>query len=288
MSKSFAYFEQTNNKVENFKITNHLGADSLLLPAYISTTGRTKKEYRVDWSANEKCFIVYSEKGCGKILLNGEWQMMPEGSLAYIPTTEPVIYEPVEGIEWTTSYITFGGRMAESIPEVGACIITSPEFDFFPGIISSFFEKHNQPDWDEYSRTVLYYVLLKLRKLSGDVSRTISENSPVKSRLIYSVKYITEHFSHDLPIPFLAKMCSITEEYYCKQFKKLTGKTPIAYISALRVSHACDLLLKHPNDSIETVSAACGFRSPTYFSKVFKKETGMTPGEFRKRNGSVL
>ncbi len=282
MAKSFAY--SYGNSVENFKITNHIGAESFELPVYISTTGRVIEEHYVDWTENEKCFMVYSEKGCGRALVNGKWELLPEGSLIYIPTTETVIYEPASEELWSTAYITFGGRMAETLAGSEIRIINDKEFDFFPAAIASLYEKCGSPDWDEYSQSLIYYILIKFGRLTSDAEERANRNTLIMQKMMGSVKYVNEHFSKELTLTDLAEMIGITEEYYCKQFKKLTGSTPIAYINSLRVAHACDLLSNNPSVGTGEICARCGFNTPTYFNRVFKKEMGITPGEFRKKN----
>ncbi len=281
MAKSFAYLQGPS--IENFKITNHIGAESFELPVYISTTGRTLREFHVDWSENEKCFLVYSEKGCGRVLVNGGWELLHEGSLVYIPTKEAVIYEPKDDTPWSTAYITFGGRLAETLAGNKICILNSKEFDFFPEAIASLWRKCGAADWDEYSQALLYYILLRFNRLMSVSEPNTDRNSLIMRKMIDSVKYVNEHFSHDLSLPQLAEMLGISEEYYCKLFKKLTGASPITYINSLRIAHACDLLSKDEGLKTDEVALMCGFRTPTYFCRVFKKETGTTPGEFRKK-----
>ena len=267
---------------ETFKITNHIGAESFDLPIYISTTGKTHKEISVDWSKNEKCFIVYSEKGCGKALINGEWVPLPEGTLIYFPTKSPVIYEPFDENIWSTAFITFGGRQAESLAGDQVIIIKNEEFSFFPRLIESFSERHDKEDWDEYSQGALYYMLIKLRRIADAGSKSSAVDLSLHGKMLDSIKYINEHYSWDISLTEQAEFCGISEEYYCKLFKELTGATLTAYVNSARVAHACDILTKNKDMKLDEIGSLCGFSSPTYFCKVFKKEIGVTPGEFRK------
>ena len=69
--------------------------------------------------------------------------------------------------------------------------------------------------------------------------------------------------------------------YLVHAFKQYKGISPISYLIKLRIKHAKDLLIT-TNNSIAQISESCGFSSQSYFSQVFRKETGMTPNEFRK------
>lgn len=281
MAKSFAYLYGSDDS--DFKITNHIGAESFELPIFVSTTGRVPRERSVDLSEHEKCFMIYSENGCGRALVDGKWELLPKGSLIYFPTTATVIYEPVDNEPWSTAYITFGGRMPETLAGNKICVLKNAEFNFFPNAIASLWSKYNAPDWNEYSQALLYYMLLKFNRLTSYAESQAVQSSLVMQNMIESIKYVNEHFSHDLSLPRLADMLGITEEYYCKLFKKLTGSTLINYINSLRITHACDLLSKNELNNDE-IALKCGFRTPTYFSRVFKKKMGMPPGEFRKKD----
>ena len=71
-------------------------------------------------------------------------------------------------------------------------------------------------------------------------------------------------------------------DYVRRCFKAETGKTPLAYLTWLRVSKAKQLLVQHTYESIETVAANCGFQDSFYFSTCFKKHTGLSPLHYRK------
>ena len=66
-----------------------------------------------------------------------------------------------------------------------------------------------------------------------------------------------------------------------RKMKAITGVDTGTYIRQKRLAKA-KLMLKDSTVTIGDVQTACGFDSPSYFSRVFKEEIGMTPSEFRK------
>ncbi|NRG35085.1 helix-turn-helix domain-containing protein, partial [Niallia circulans] len=66
-------------------------------------------------------------------------------------------------------------------------------------------------------------------------------------------------------------------------FKKVLGITPIQYLTNIRIIKGAELLYQ-TKYSIEDISVQVGFANANYFTKVFRKSTGITPGEFRKKN----
>lgn len=67
-------------------------------------------------------------------------------------------------------------------------------------------------------------------------------------------------------------------------FKNETGKTPLTYLTDLRIDRAKQLLAMPTCESIEIISAKCGFQDSFYFSTCFKKHTGLSPLQYRKQN----
>lgn len=67
-------------------------------------------------------------------------------------------------------------------------------------------------------------------------------------------------------------------------FKTETKKTPLAYLTDLRIDRAKQLLAMPTCESIENISSKCGFQDSFYFSTCFKKHTGLSPFQYRKQN----
>ena len=88
-----------------------------------------------------------------------------------------------------------------------------------------------------------------------------------------------------LPYPqvqaLLSKTFSVSDSYIARMFKTRLGMTPSDYINTVRIESACNLLL-NSKMKIGDIAYKTGFYSPYYFSRVFKKIHGITPGGFRK------
>jgi len=78
----------------------------------------------------------------------------------------------------------------------------------------------------------------------------------------------------------LASSAGINEVTLRKLFKTATGNSPVAFIQRRRVDKACELL-RFTEEGIKEISAQCGFTELSFFYRVFKHWTGMTPSLFR-------
>lgn len=89
------------------------------------------------------------------------------------------------------------------------------------------------------------------------------------------VEYIHSHLGDELSLASLARLAGYSQFFFHRLFVRHTGQTPVAYINAARLILAKELLLK--NQTVESVSAAVGFSSVSYFNHFFKQRTGFAP-----------
>ncbi len=94
--------------------------------------------------------------------------------------------------------------------------------------------------------------------------------------------YIQENFQDpDLNISITSQHFGITPAYLSSIYKKQTGKSLLDYINTLRIDHARELL--EQGLSVVEVAPMAGFRDSGSFIRAFKKKTGVTPGQFKKK-----
>lgn len=99
-----------------------------------------------------------------------------------------------------------------------------------------------------------------------------------------SVKYIEKNYRReDLYTPMLAQMSGIGETYYRSIFQAVFHMPPARYIQKYRIDKAKELLVAEKG-SMEQIAQATGFAGASYFCKVFKSVTGMTPSEFAEKS----
>jgi AraC family transcriptional regulator len=80
----------------------------------------------------------------------------------------------------------------------------------------------------------------------------------------------------------LARAANLSPFHFAREFRKRTGTSPHAYVTAHRIQRACTLLLEGTM-TIREISDRVGFSTQAHFSGVFKQRTGTTPGEFRRK-----
>lgn len=97
------------------------------------------------------------------------------------------------------------------------------------------------------------------------------------------IQYISQKYSEPIRIGEIAKHCGLDRSYLSKLFKNATDMTPQEYLLSFRMNKAKELL-KDSSISVQNVAYSVGYNDPFSFSKFFKRETGLSPSEYRKKN----
>lgn len=95
-----------------------------------------------------------------------------------------------------------------------------------------------------------------------------------------AAKYISERLHYDLGIEEVAHKIGISSSYFCLLFKNRFAMTFVEYVTLQRIE-AAKFMLASTDKSITSISSGVGYQERRYFTKVFLKQTGMTPKEYR-------
>lgn len=109
------------------------------------------------------------------------------------------------------------------------------------------------------------------------------EYSPADLRISRAAEYIDLHTRDKNCLEDAAKKCNISRRRFNELFRKQYGITPNSYLKNRKITFA-EKLLESSTLTISEISDVCGFSDVYYFSKVFKSETGISPGKYRKNN----
>lgn len=96
-----------------------------------------------------------------------------------------------------------------------------------------------------------------------------------------ALEYMEKHYMDKLTLDMVSSHVGISRFYFSNLFKKICGVNFSSYLNNLRIQEA-KKLLKNPQMNVNQVAFLTGYREPQYFSKIFKKYTGMTVTEYRK------
>jgi two-component system response regulator YesN len=120
-------------------------------------------------------------------------------------------------------------------------------------------------------------------QLLGRMNATyVAHYDRVEADKIHQIKqYISEHSHKDISLDILAKRVNLSPIYISKMFKEKLGINYIDFLTECRIEKA-KKLMQDPERSLKEITFEIGYNEPNYFSKVFKKMSGVSPKEYRK------
>lgn len=163
--------------------------------------------------------------------------------------------------------------------------MTFEPFVFTPKNPTMFFDmfKSAEKAWKTKKDGYIYKCKSELYSVLYNMKNEINDGYLPSSKfsiIAPATTLIHEKFtSEQLSVAQLSELCGISPEYFRSLFRKKYGASPVKYINGLKISRAKELLLS----GMYSVSAAAemsGFSDMCYFSKEFKKATGVSPSKF--------
>lgn len=106
------------------------------------------------------------------------------------------------------------------------------------------------------------------------------QRTPLNTRLNLAVAYVSKNFARAISESAVAALCQSSPSRFCREFRAAYGVTFVEYLSSFRVMEA-KRLMANPRMSVADIAAAVGFNDPSYFSRLFRKQEGVSPSEYR-------
>lgn len=229
-------------------------------------------------------FIVV--RGTGVLEYDGVHYDLKGGDCVFVDCRKPYYHETSEDL-WTLKWVHFYGPNLH-------------------GIYQKYIERGGQPcfhpaDLSGYERllAMLYKIASSssyikdmqiYEKLAGLLTLVMEESwnpelnqrSATKKLDLQSIKeYLDQHYQEKISLDELSNLFFINKFYLTRIFKEQFGFSVNNYLTQVRITHAKQLL-RFSDLSIERVGTLCGLGDANYFSRVFKKVEGMSPGEYRR------
>lgn len=114
------------------------------------------------------------------------------------------------------------------------------------------------------------------------------QNSAISGLLKYNIQpillYIRNNLKNEISVNELAELACFSKDHFSKVFKSITGMAPCDYIIRKRIERSQFLLLTTELAQLEIIEQT-GFRSASYFARIFKKYTGYSPARYRQQRG---
>lgn len=197
-------------------------------------------------------------------------------------------YQCKEKIAWSIQWLEVAGpRIGQYLNLLGV----TRENPFFPlyypdpvkEILDELYER-----FDRDSLSSKLYCISLVHKLFAVLAEERNSLPPANPSIRTAQLLLQQHFSDPgWNVNTLAEQVGLQYNYFSILFKKVTGETPIHTLTRLRLENACKLL-KYTNLPIHRVAEKSGFADELYFSRVFRKNIGLSPSSFRKKEEYLI
>jgi AraC-like DNA-binding protein len=237
-----------------------------------------RKNGRVDFQ------LIYLIKGCGWYTFKNETKEIREGNIIIYKPDEPQIYQYYFKDNPELYWIHFSGFAVQDYLDK---LSLSNNAWYYVGFNDKCIDLFKKLIYElniknfSYECYISAYLLELLSRFSTLSNTTNSEMSLTDKDIKKAVMLIHSNYNKKYSINDLAKDCNLSISRFMHKFKATIGITPMQYFTQIRINEAKDLL-SYPSLNISEVSSIIGYGNPLYFSRIFKKETGMSPSEFKK------
>jgi AraC family transcriptional regulator len=142
----------------------------------------------------------------------------------------------------------------------------------------------NHPSKDIFADLMLHELIIRL--MQTETRHLFIDNAAQfqdTCRLAFIAKYIQDNLHEPLSIECLSRKACMSQSHFFRCFKAELGISPVDYINFERIKKAM-IVLKDVRKSINQVCLECGFNNVSYFNKLFKRQTHLTPTEYRQKH----
>ena len=224
--------------------------------------------------------LIYILSGHFEAVYDGVNYRLTEGFVLYPPNV-PNRYTDFE--DTGRIYLHFTGYDIEDILKDAKLECGVHQTAFSPiiqNMLSRLIAEHSKNESVSLEKGLLLYTLYALSKQQNNLRLPDDDVQD-------AITYITTHFSDEIHIDDLALSCKLSSSHFMHLFKAQTGFSPLAYQKMLRIESAKSAL-STTKLSISQISEQVGYADPLYFSRIFKKSTGMSPREYREKSSIIM
>jgi AraC-like DNA-binding protein len=243
--------------------------------------------FRERTTGTSQFILIYCIDGKGEIRLNETIHSIPSDHFFIIPAGMPHAYRSDEQNPWSIYWIHFSGLKSGNYSRVACQALPiersktsriNDRIDLFSEIFRNL-DRGFSIETLEYVNLCLPHLLASFTHLSQ--FRLIKESGE-KDPVVQSINFMLESLTKKLKLGEIAAETGLSASHYSRLFQNRTGHSPIDYFIQLKIQRACRLL-DNSGWMIADVAREMGFDDQFYFSRVFRKVMGMSPGEYRKR-----
>lgn len=224
--------------------------------------------------------LIYIHKGAGHYYLHKKWENLSAGNILLFRPHEPQTYSYYFEEHPEIYWIHFTGNECKEIIQkynLHNCYIGEHSLlkTLFQEIIIELQIK--KPYFEEMVLSNFLQILATIARSHQQILSPL-ENDFSINRLVIQ---LNQKYMDDWNIESMAEYCKLSTGYFSHLFKKRMGSAPMKYLTELRIEKAKELIATN-SMNLSDIAQMVGFTDSLYFSRVFKKTTGIPPKEYQQ------
>lgn len=236
-------------------------------------------------TGSSQYILIYCTAGKGWAEIQGKKQIILKNQYIIIEPNTPHRYGSNNQNPWSIYWIHFTGEKSHLFvnypnKKIEIDIATNARYSDRILLFDEIFynlEMGYSTDNLEYANICLWHMLGSFRYLSQ--FRKINELNQ-HDRIQQSIRYMRNHLTEKLSLENIASHVGLSVSQFCALFKKKTSRTPLDYLTHLKIQHA-SRLLDFSTLRVNEIALQVGYQDPFYFSRTFTKIMGQSPKAYR-------
>ena len=230
--------------------------------------------------------LIYIASGKVHFHFGDKEEIITAGHMVLYRPKEPQKYEYYLQEQPEVYWVHFtGGNVKNLLRSYGI----SDNLKIFPCGSSLEYQNHFRVMIEELQLCKEHYpelLEMHLRQIFIMLHRQLNSDSKIESSVLAeemdkAMLYFNKHYNDDINIEKFASTIHMSTSWFIRNFKQYTGQTPMNYILSIRITNA-ENLLENTDYNLTEISRIIGYENPLYFSRIFKKQKGLSPSEYRK------
>lgn len=258
------------------------------LNMYQCGTQECKPGHSYGPAVRDHFLIHYIHSGKGKFCVNGREYNLEGGQGFLICPDVVTFYQADMEDPWHYSWVGFHGMRAENYLKNAGLTVDSPIFtcggnDYINNCFIQMMEAKNLQKGREIRLLgFLYLFLSELIEQNGSTRFSDNTGSRKEEYVRKAIEYIEMNYFRKISITEMSNHIGLDRSYLGSIFKEQLDISPRDFVINYRIDKACELM-KNDNLSIGDISRSVGYDDPLLFSKIFKKNRGVSPSKYRQK-----
>ena len=244
------------------------------LPTY---RPKGRLDFQILYIASGKAHFYFEDKGIDTVV--------PAGHMVVYRPKEPQKYEYFGDEQTEVYWVHFTGKdvkhilRSSGISDDMRVINTGTSLEYTRLFKQMILElQRRQPDYQEMLALLLRQLLITIhRQLASDRR---SRNVDLDTEMEAAIQYFNDNYNTEINIEAYAASRGMSVSWFIRSFRQYANTTPMQYIVSIRIANA-QILLETTNYNVTEIGRIVGYDNPLYFSRIFKKQKGASPSEYR-------